>query len=414
MPTDTTTGMPPGPAQTSNVTRRLSAAAATAAALVVTLIAVDAGIIPSFRSHGVTPNTFIDERRLPTTEPVVASTALKQDGLSQKGTTPAQPLTAELIANQFQQSDAVETERLDTNPQIMAASAAMAITTGSLQPLPVVTPCGDSVAVTVQPGGQWVLRAANRCRSGQSWTIRYGAVAFARQLDDRGRGEFLLDLFQGRSAAVSVEFESGSSVPVKAPGDSNLSPDSAPAHVSKVAVVWQGTFKLDLHAFEYAAAAGHAGHVWSGAPGTPDAATDAAASNRGRGFLTRMDDEDPAPAVKRSFANPNLAPDTDTISPDNFSTATFKAQTYTVIHGANQINATIAIAVDYASRGPVPSGQACDDGRFAKPLYRIYRLAPDGTVHHEQQVLAAARCGAPLLKQARFQTGIVPDLKLRR
>jgi hypothetical protein len=55
------------------------------------------------------------------------------------------------------------------------------------------------------------------------------------------------------------------------------------AEVSRVALQWTGTLGLSLHAFEFGAGYGDAGHIWTDAPRSPEAAV----LGRG-GFLTRL------------------------------------------------------------------------------------------------------------------------------
>jgi hypothetical protein len=295
--------------------------------------------------------------------------------------------------------------------------------TGSLQSVrPIAAPdagapCRDTdVTSTPLVGGRVTLAVDIHCRAGQAWTIHYGTISFARRLDNRGRGTVTMDLFQGTKPPLTVEFERASPAVVALPEFAG--PGEVP-RFAKVTVLWQGPIQLDLHAYEYAAGHGEPGHIWSGAPGSADRArTGTDTSQRARGFLTRFDDDvkhdmvgrgdtPQTKAVNRNFATPKLAA-TDS------GRHGAKAQTYTVLHSPTQTSGTITLAVDYASRGQHPLGPACDDGALARPTYQIYRLDPDGTVHHETQVLPPAKCGTALADRVRYQTGLVPDLKLRR
>ena len=55
--------------------------------------------------------------------------------------------------------------------------------------------------------------------------------------------------------------------------------------LSKVTIVWSGAVDLDLHAFEYSAAFGGPGHVWSEQPRSLGEVT-AERDGRGHGFLS--------------------------------------------------------------------------------------------------------------------------------
>jgi hypothetical protein len=273
-----------------------------------------------------------------------------------------------------------------TQTSALIATRTSTITTASIALPDAAPPCdATGVSVTALPGDRIRLTTAISCRAGQPWTIQYGTLGFARRLDHTGHGDFLLDLFQGRSEPVTVVFADGHRRAIELP-----TMTAAAAPTSKIAVVWQGPLMLDLHAFEYAAAPATNGHVWAAAPRSAEQAVAASATNRSQGFLTTMDDSVDDPA-------------------------SLKAQVYTVIHSPTQTRGTITFAVDYASRGALPRGDLCADGRLAQPVYQVFVTDPAGIVRRQEtQILAAARCGELLPDQARFKTGLIPDIRLRR
>jgi hypothetical protein len=242
-------------------------------------------------------------------------------------------------------------------------------------PRPALSCQTPSVTVAAETGGRVRIRANSACRAGQSWTIQYGIVALTRRLGTNGQDETLVDLFQGQLIPVTAIFADGHRAVVAAPGQ-------LPGGVSKVAIVWQSDANLELHAFEYAAAPGAAGHVSLVAPGSAELALGASATDKGRGFLTRMDDVSPAGR---------------------------KALIYTFIHSAAQTGGTVALAVEIAG----PAGQTCGGKAQAPTTYQLFLLDQSGTVRQETHVLAPV-CAVSSSSPARFKTGLIPDLRLRR
>ena len=230
------------------------------------------------------------------------------------------------------------------------------------------------------PGGRVRIETQASCRS-QTWTIRYGSVVFASNLNGSGHGVFDLDLFQGVRVAVVAEFGAGEQQAV-------LLPAVDLTNISKVAIIWQGTENIDLHAYEYTANHGGAGHVWSGAPATPeDVLRRSETDRKGHGFHS-------------SYAAGGDTPGS-------------RVQTYTFLHHPSEPNGTVSMAVDYVSRGALPEGERCGTGAKAQISLQVFVLDRNG-MRTENQVLPAVPCGQELRERKRYQTGLLPDMKTRR
>jgi hypothetical protein len=232
-----------------------------------------------------------------------------------------------------------------------------------------------SVTVAPETGGRLQVRADSPCRAGQSWTIQNGVFHLTRRLDAQGQDATLVDLFQGQLVPFTATFADGHRAVLAVPGDLT-------GRVSKVAIVWQSDVNLELHAFEYAAAPGAAGHVSAASPGSAASALGASATDKGRGFLTRMDDVSPAG---------------------------HKALIYTFIHSKAQTGGTVALAVEIAGT----TDATCSGKPRAPATYQLFLLDQSGTVRQETHVLAPG-CAVPSSSPARFKTGLIPDLRLRR
>ncbi len=229
------------------------------------------------------------------------------------------------------------------------------------------------------PGGRVAIDVVEPCRKGEMVTIRYAPYVFLRPLDADGRLRFVLDLFQGPDAALSIVFKSGESRTV-AIGPTDID------RVSKVAVIWGKPVNLDLHVFEYAAAAGTAGHVWSKSPSEAGAAqAESARAQRGRGFL--------------SFSSDGSQPG-------------HQVEVYTLWHHAGQVGGVVATALDYETRGTALGGATCGDGELAEIPFETITLIPRRPTLRERGLIPRAACGDNLIEKARYQDDAIADLPL--
>lgn len=242
--------------------------------------------------------------------------------------------------------------------------------------------CG-APEVTAEPmdGGLMRIRVAAGCRPNEAVQISYGGAEMIRRLDAWGALDFPLDCFVGASSSVELRFADGSrkTLPVTANGLDK---------VSKVAAIWRSPVNLDLHVFEYGAAFEAPGHVWAKAPGSAAAAhMMSEAERRGRGFLSAADGD---------------------------QTLGDKVEVYTFFHNDQQASGSIALALDYETRGESPSGATCGRGALAEVDFRVVILPRGGQPATQSGLLTRVDCDTRISKEARYNQSALPALRIRR
>lgn len=143
---------------------------------------------------------------------------------------------------------------------------------------PLGVPCGARFRARPGPGGTAVLRVDAPCHPDAPVTIAHGALSASFRTSLSGVLETVFPAFED-AAEFRVSF---------ADGESLLSRTYVPgaAGYERMVTMWQGGAGLWVHAFEYGAGAGDAGHVWRGAP------RGARAAEAGRGgFLLELGNE---------------------------------------------------------------------------------------------------------------------------
>lgn len=240
--------------------------------------------------------------------------------------------------------------------------------------------CTDmQLATEPKPAGRLEIKLRSPCLAGRPVTFVYAGHEFVRTVGDGGELTFVLDMFEG-AAPVALKLDDGSTTNIDA-SSVNF------AQVSKVAVLWSAPVNLDLHALEYLAPRDGPGHVWSKSPGSLDAALTAAREgSRGRGFLS-----------------------TD----DTGAGSGTHAEVYTFLHNKNQRQGAITLLIDYETRGDMPSGDYCGQGRLAVIEALVVRLRPGGKVEKETVRLGSAPCGQQLPESRRFNSDTLSDLLAR-
>lgn len=240
--------------------------------------------------------------------------------------------------------------------------------------------CPDAtVAVEPLPGGRSKIAVHSPCRHGQDVNMQYGPIAIGRTFNDKGDAEFIADMFLGPEAKTGVSLADGQQQRIQlATGDLD--------EVTKVAVIWNAPVDLSLHAFEYAAMQGEPGDVWSGAPRNAVAASELITKDgRGHGFMSSISDgKAPGP----------------------------KAEVFTFWHGKQQSRGVVAMALDYETRGTNPNGDTCGSGRYAQVPIEVIVRETSGAVTRQNGLIASVPCGQTLSSEARYQTGIVPDIRI--
>lgn len=135
---------------------------------------------------------------------------------------------------------------------------------------PLGLPCDAALTAEAAAGATVALRVEAPCLAGRPVTLRHGALAASYLASSSGivetrfpafapLAEFKADLADGRTLTACAAV----------PGAGGY---------ERMATMWEeGHPGLAVHAFEFGAAPGSAGHVWAGAPRTP------AAADSGRG-----------------------------------------------------------------------------------------------------------------------------------
>lgn len=241
----------------------------------------------------------------------------------------------------------------------------------------------SSADVQTEPleGGRMRIGITATCRPGEAVQISYGGAEIIRRLDTRGSLEYVLDCFAGAAAPAELRFADGTrqSVPIAA-RDLDA--------VSKIAVIWRAPVNLDLHVFEYAARYDDAGHLWSKAPSSMEAArTQVAAEKRGHGYLSTSDSE-------ASLGD--------------------KVEVYTFLHSDEQTSGAIAMALDYETRGELPAGATCGQGALAEIDFQVSMRPRGGQPTRQSGVLTRVDCGQRIAREARLNQAALPGLRIRR
>lgn len=242
--------------------------------------------------------------------------------------------------------------------------------------------CRDT-EISTEPldGGQMRIRINAGCHAGEAVQLSYAGAEFIRKLNNWGALDFVLDCFAGSASAVEVRLADGTrkTLPVVA---SDLD------KVSKIAVVWRSAVNLDLHVFEYGARDEESGHVWAKAPSSVQSARIAAQTDkRGHGVLSAVDDSE-------SLGD--------------------KVEVYTFIHNDEQSTGTIAMALDYETRGEKPQGASCGSGALAEVDFQVNILPRNGQVSRQSGVLARVECGSIIPHEARFNQSALPVLRIKK
>ncbi|MEO1543966.1 MAG: hypothetical protein AAFR75_08110, partial [Pseudomonadota bacterium] len=239
-------------------------------------------------------------------------------------------------------------------------------------------------AVTTKPlpAGRMEIDISAPCHPEAIVKVGYSEFTFLNQLDTAGHGRILLDAFLPniRTAVVSLPGNDTRQVPIVTRDQDRI---------TKTAVIWNAPVNLDIHALEYAALRGQAGHVWAKSASTAEAAlrkTDR--TDKGRGFLTILDGATDA--------------------------ASTRAEVYTFVHTPNRQSGTISLALDFETRATDPSPDFCSDGDYASIRFEVFISRPDGSSSRERGLIPPHKCGDVITEGRRYLTYAIPDIRLRR
>lgn len=239
----------------------------------------------------------------------------------------------------------------------------------------------DAPALSLSPegGGLTQISFESSCRAGELVSITYADATFVERLDADGRMKATVDCFAGDAAPITIFFEDGTSV-VRQPVTDDLT------KYSKVAILWSNSVDLDLHAFEYAAAVGDPGHVWSRVPlSFEEARARAKQEKRGHGFLSTA-------SAGRSIG--------------------MNVEVYTFVHDPREKTAGVKMGVDFVSRGGRADGEYCGTGRYAEVQFKAYTLEKGRVAKQLDVAFASLPCGADIGDASRINSRLIPELTI--
>lgn len=241
--------------------------------------------------------------------------------------------------------------------------------------------CGEpGISLSPESGGLTQISVGSSCRAGELVSITYADATLVERLDAEGRATTMLDCFAGDAEPITITFEDGTSI-TRQPVTDNLT------KYSKVAILWSSSVDLDLHAFEYAAAPGDFGHIWSGVPlSLAEAEARAKREKRGHGFLSTA-------STGRSIG--------------------MNVEVYTFVHDPREKAAGVKMGVDFVSRGQHAEGEYCEAGRYAEVQFKAYTLEKGRVAKRLDLAFASLPCGTDINDAARINSRLIPELTIR-
>jgi len=248
-------------------------------------------------------------------------------------------------------------------------------------PIKRVAACGEP-DVTLSPiaGGLTQIVVGSSCRAGELVSITYSEATLVERLDAEGRARIPLDCFAGDTAPVSISFEDGTRVSRQPVTDDLMK-------YSKVAIVWSSSVDLNLHAFEYAAAANDAGHISPDKPlSLAEAEARAKTDKRGHGYLS---------------------------TESNGTAIGMNVEVYTFVHYPREKPAGIKIGVEFASRGARAEGEYCGAGKYAEIRFKAFTLEKGRVARRLDVAFAGVPCGTDIGEVARINSRLIPELTIR-
>jgi hypothetical protein len=116
--------------------------------------------------------------------------------------------------------------------------------------------CASTLNLTAIDNAMLQVELSAPCRAGERFTLHHGGVMVTYALDAEGDFRGVLPAFTKR-AVVIADFASGRDL------DASVMVEDL-EQVERVVMHWQGRSGLELHALEFGATYGSAGHVWKG------------------------------------------------------------------------------------------------------------------------------------------------------
>ncbi|NIZ11864.1 hypothetical protein [Phaeobacter sp. HF9A] len=120
--------------------------------------------------------------------------------------------------------------------------------------------CHGDMTVRAEPGAMLAVEIEAPCHAGERFTLHHGGLMVTEALDHDGHFTGSLPAFTPH-AVVIADFVTGQDL------DAAVEVEDLQS-VDRIALQWQGNSGLEVHALEFGATYGDAGHVWSqSAPG---------------------------------------------------------------------------------------------------------------------------------------------------
>jgi len=135
--------------------------------------------------------------------------------------------------------------------------------------------CNVNLIASSKLGEMLAMTLTSECRPNSLVTVKYSGLSFTAVTDDQGMLQIDIPAFD-ELTTIDAEFLDGTS----ASADMTV---RGIDRIARVAISWEGSANLDLHAFEYTAAENSDGHVWQG-----NARSYRQSRRNGGGYLTRL------------------------------------------------------------------------------------------------------------------------------
>ncbi|MBF9051166.1 hypothetical protein GTA62_08950 [Roseobacter sp. HKCCD9010] len=278
------------------------------------IFAVNAGLIPGFGNGGSTPPSTPDAVTNAVTETAEPDQDQAEPPITAAALAPAPTLPAP-ITEASETIPAAVTDPAPTDAQDLPETPDFTLTQpdlaqpGNLSDRMAATPdlnmaapddnevsqfglpCGLSVSATAAPAAMVALDIMNPCQPNARVVIEHSGLTLTEQTDAMG----LL-------AADIPAFETPAFFTIRVEGSSETALAVVPdlAEFDRVAVAWEDTRDLELHAMEFGADYGETGHIWQENAGTP-----ARAQAGEGGFVTQLgNDAVDAPLMAQVYTFP--------------------------------------------------------------------------------------------------------------
>ncbi|MGG7568573.1 hypothetical protein ACQ5SO_20660 [Rhodovulum sp. DZ06] len=249
------------------------------------------------------------------------------------------------------------------SPQEPAADAVRPAATLAAGPAP---DCPIQLSAFPASGGLIQVSAVSDCRAGRVAVLHLEDLRIALRFDDAGVIEASVPGVARDSRLKLVDGDAEAVQPVTLLDIGG---------VDRVAISWDDEVDLNLHAFEFGAGLGDAGHVWAGA------APNERAYRRGTTGLVSS-----FPALDGKGRS---------------------VEFYSFNRGRRSPTGRIVLAVEFASRGTEPTAPYCDGDPLASPSFRVHNF--DGGVMDggSARIFEAAPCGVTLEDASMYQRDLV-------